>query len=291
MRECKRRRARSLRYDEKTEHTRIRNLRGEKMNVTYKNPGCEYSIESIMLFQPEEQSSFWSEPLLYFYPQIDKNEITGRDLAGRKEYLFEVFSDIYRSTKDELDGKVVCYNEYFSKYRSQIEDALSDAFELDARSLYNDLTGNITLNPICPRFLKERRFDVFCKSSEKGALGMSLHEIIHYFWFYVWNGHFGDSYEEYEMPSLKWMLSEMVVEALMSDRRLSSVNPYFPRENGGCVYSYFQDMMIDRTPVLKTIDKLYHDNGITDFMEAAYAYCAEHEQAIRQHIGEAENAS
>lgn len=146
-----------------------------------------------MLFQTEEQSSFWSEPLLYFYPQIDKNEITGRDLAGRKEYLFEVFSDIYRSTKDELDGKVVCYNEYFSKYRSQIEDALSDAFELDARSLYNDLTGNITLNPICPRFLKERRFDVFCKSSEKGALGMSLHEIIHYFWFYVWNGHFGDS--------------------------------------------------------------------------------------------------
>ena len=52
-----------------------------------------------------------------------------------------------------------------------------------------------------------------------------------------------------------------------------------------------EDMMIDRTPVLKTIDKLYHDNGITDFMEAAYAYCAEHEQAIRQHIGEAENAS
>ena len=261
------------------------------MNVTYKNPGCEYSIESIMLFQTEEQSSFWSEPLLYFYPQIDKNEITGRDLAGRKEYLFEVFSDIYRSTKDELDGKVVCYNEYFSKYRSQIEDALSDAFELDARSLYNDLTGNITLNPICPRFLKERRFDVFCKSSEKGALGMSLHEIIHYFWFYVWNGHFGDSYEEYEMPSLKWILSEMVVEAVMSDRRLSSVNPYFPRENGGCVYSYFQDMMIDKTPILKTIDKLYHDNGITDFMEAAYAYCAEHEQAIRQHIGESENAS
>ena len=64
------------------------------MNVTYKNPGCEYSIESIMLFQTEEQSSFWSEPLLYFYPEIDKNEITGRDLAGRKEYLFEVLGYI-----------------------------------------------------------------------------------------------------------------------------------------------------------------------------------------------------
>ncbi len=28
--------------------------------------------------------------------------------------------------------------------------------------------------------------------------------------------------------------SEMVVESIMRDRRLSSINPYFPRENGGC---------------------------------------------------------
>ena len=78
-----------------------------------------------------------------------------------------MFSDIYRSTKDELDGKVVCYNDYFSKYRSQIEDALSDAFELDARSLYNDLTGKYHTESDLPQILKERRFDVFCKSSEK----------------------------------------------------------------------------------------------------------------------------
>ena len=61
------------------------------------------------------------------------------------------------------------------------------------------------MNPICPRFLKERFFDVFYKNSEYGALGMSIHEMIHYVWFYVWNRLFNDSYDEYETPSLKWI--------------------------------------------------------------------------------------
>ncbi len=243
-----------------------------------------------MLFQTEEQTPFWSDPILYFYPQIDKNELAVRDIAGRKEYLSEVFGEIYKDAKAELDGKIVCYNEYFAKYKGQIEDALSEAFELDARLFYNDLTANITMNPVCPRFLKERCFDIFYKNSERGALGLSLHEVIHYFWFYVWNNHFNDSYDEYETPSLKWILSEMVVEAIMSDRRLSAINPYFPKENGGCVYPYFQDMVIAGVPVLEKLSGLYGNNTITNFMEASYAYCMKHERAIRQHIVEAESS-
>lgn len=260
------------------------------MHITYRNPGYEHAIESIMLFQTDEQTTFWSDPILHFYPQIDKNELTKRDAVGKRKYLDEVFREIYTGTKAELDSKTICYNEHFANHKCQIEDALSDAFELDARLFYNDLTGNITLNPICPRFLKERCFDIFYKNSERGALGLSLHEVIHFFWFHVWNNHFGDSYDEYETPSLKWILSEMVVETIMSDRRLSSINPYFPKENGGCIYPYFQDMMIDGVPILNKLSTFYHDNVITDFMEVSYAYCTEHENAIRQHIMEAENA-
>ena len=151
------------------------------MHITYRNPGYEHSIESIMLFQTDEQTPFWSDPILHFYPQIDKNELIKRDIVGKKKYLDEVFSEIYKGTKAELDSKAICYNEHFVNHKSQIEDALSDAFGLYARLFYNDLTGNLTLNPICPRFLKERCFDLFYKNSERGALGLSLHEAIHYF--------------------------------------------------------------------------------------------------------------
>ncbi len=260
------------------------------MNIQYQNPGYDHSVESMLLFLTGEETPFWSEPILHFYPQVDKHELARRDSAEKKQYLYDVFGGVYESLKEELDNKVQCYNAHFQRNRGQIEEALSHAFAMDAAGAFNDLTGNVTMNPICPRFLKKRCFDVFYKNSERGALGLSLHEVIHYFWFHVWNGHFGDDYEEYETPSLKWILSEMVVEAIMSDRRLSELNPYFPKENGGCIYPYFQNMVVDGTPVLETIDGFYRKNSITDFMEVAYGYCVRHEAAIRRHIETAENS-
>ena len=205
-----------------------------------------------------------------------------------KEYLSTELKSVWYDLNDEINRKVELYNNHFDKYHEQIEAAFSEAFEIDTRKIFNDVIGNICLNPISPRFLEERYFDVFYKNSEHGALGMSLHEMIHYIWFYVWNNHFGDSYSEYERPSLKWILSEMVVESIMNDERLASINPYYPREHGGCVYSYFQDMMIQEKPILDILNQMYRENHMTDYMEIAYEYCVKNEAAIRQHIAEAE---
>ena len=95
---------------------------------------------------------------------------------------------------------------------------------------------------------------------------------------------FGDSYDEYERSSLKWILSEMVVESVMRDTRLSSINPYFPRENGGCVYPYFFDLMADGKPILDALDAMYRSQKIEAFMLSSYAYCQKHEAEIREHI-------
>ena len=259
------------------------------LKIAYRNPGFEHSIDSIMLFETDDQTPYWSDALLYFYPQVKKQELARRNLAERRAYVHEMLYDqYYREIKTEIDEKVDAYNLHFMNHREQIEAALSEAFELDARSVFNDLVGNMTMNPVGPRFLKARCFDIFYKNSERGALGASIHEVIHYIWFYVWNRHFGDRYEEYETPSLKWILSEMVVESVMHDKRLSSINPYYPRENGGCVYRYFQNMVIEGKPILETLDRSYRENGIHDFMELSYRYCLAHEDEIRAHIREAE---
>ena len=117
---------------------------------------------------------------------------------------------------------------------------------------------------------------------------MSIHEIIHFVWFDVWHSLFGDSFEEYERPSLKWILSEMAVESVMSDPRLSSINPYFPGESGGCIYPYFFDMEAGGAPILDTLDEMYKNEDIRSFMRDSYAYCLEHEREIRGHIERAE---
>ena len=260
------------------------------MKITYHNPGFSYSVDSILLFNNENASPFWMEPLLYFYPKLDREMLAQSNASQKRQYLTDILSPIYSKAEMEIEGKVSSYQAHFALHQKQIEDAFSQAFGLNSQLLFPDLQANITLNPICPRFLQERRFDVFYKSSPRGALGLSLHESIHYFWFYVWNKHFGDSYDEYEQPSLKWILSEMVVESIMADPRLSSINPYFPRENGGCIYPYFFNMIVDGQPILETLDRMYRQKPITDFMEQAYQYCLLHENTIRCHILESEKS-
>lgn len=260
------------------------------MEVRFVNPGIGYMIESILAFQSENETDFWSEPLYYFYPQLDRDYAAALPFADRKAYIERTLRAAYGELEDTINEKTVLYSKHWAKCREQITAALSEAFDTDCAGLLNDLQCSVSMNPIEPRFLLERRFDVFYLNSEKGAIGESIHEIIHFVWFHVWHELFGDPYEEYERPSLKWILSEMVVESIMKDPRLCSINPYFPREQGGCIYPYFFDMKAEGVLILDTIDEMYRSQGIRDFMRSSYEYCLEHEAEIRAHIRSSEQA-
>lgn len=258
------------------------------MHIEFSNPGFEHSIESILLFQSDGEAAYWTDAIYYFYPSLNKSHIDSLNLSGKQAYITAELRKTYDSLQDTWTEKLSAYNTHWSNHRAQINDALSNAFGVNAHVLFNDLKGYITLNPVCPRFLRERCIDMFHLNSHRGCIGLTIHEMIHFLWFHIWNSIYHDSYDEYERPSLKWILSEMVVESIMSDKRLSSINPYFPRENGGCVYGYFQNMVIENQPILKTLDDMYCANSMPDFMQYSYDYCLKNEAAIRAHIEKSE---
>ena len=255
------------------------------MNIKWINPGFQYMLDSIMEFQQDDTSSFWKDSLFYFFKDLNKEYA----YSQRKEYLSSKLFEVYLANEQLLQEKILAYGKHWEANREDITQALSDAFEIDCAERFNDLVCNISLNPISPRYLKKHSFDVFYLNSEKGALGNALHELVHFVWFAVWNDLYRDSYEEYENPSLKWILSELVVEAVMSDERLSSINPYYPRKNGGCIYPYFFTMEIKDKPITDTIFEMYQRNGILDFMRESYLYCQKYENEIRAHIVRSEN--
>lgn len=254
------------------------------MELTFQNPGVEEMLRQIMEFQTEDTTDFWAEPLYHFYPQLDKAHAMSLPFPERKDYIEKTLRAVYKDLEGTLNEKVELYARHWEVCKQQITEALSDAFQVDCEELFPDLQCHVSMNPIMPRFLQEHCFDVFYLNSERGAIGSAIHEIIHFVWFFVWNQLFQDRYEEYEQPSLKWILSEMVVESVMKDERLCSINPYFPRENGGCVYPYFFDMKVDGKPILDTLDEMYQSQPIQDFMRSSYAYCQAHEEEIRAQI-------
>lgn len=55
-----------------------------------------------------------------------------------------------------------------------------------------------------------------------------------------------------------------------------------------CIYPYFFDMMVDGKLILDTLDAMYKGQSIEEFMMNSFAYCKEHETAIREHIRRSE---
>ncbi|WP_167954858.1 hypothetical protein [Anaerosporobacter faecicola] len=261
------------------------------MNLRFINPGIDYMLESIMAFQSDDETAFWSDSLYYFYPQLDKHKAQKMGYLDRRRYIERVIRTLYVDLEKSINTKVASYSKHWEDNKEQITNALSEAFEINCSDLFEDIACNISMNPVSPRFLEEKYFEVFYLNSERGALGVALHEIIHIIWFYVWNQVFGDNYDEYERPSIKWILSEMVVESIMKDKRLRSINPYFPRENGGCIYPYFFDMKVNNCLVLDTIDEMYQTQDIKSFMKNSYNFCLKYEDEIRAHIEESENSN
>ena len=258
------------------------------MRLHYTNPGFDYSLDSIMLFETGEQSEFWRSSLFYFYPELDKSRADALDLPARRDYYAQTLRPTYESILPELNQKLDAYNTHWQDNEPRINDAFSELFGRDLSGQLSDMQGRIALNNVCPRFLDQRAFDVFWRNSERGAMGIALHEMTHFVWFYVWQQHFHDSPADYETPHLKWILSEMVVECYLSHPTLRALDPYFEPENGGCIYPYFYDLTLDGAPLLNHLHRLFTPGQPEVFMESAWDFVQRHEPAIRAHIASSE---
>ena len=54
------------------------------MFITYKNPGFEHSLSSILAFQKDDTTPYWANALLYYYPQIGNEKLSGYTPAERQ---------------------------------------------------------------------------------------------------------------------------------------------------------------------------------------------------------------
>lgn len=247
------------------------------MKLTFKNPGYNYMLESILEFQGEEQGEFFRESLYMFYPNFDKGKMDSLDTEGKKEYISLELKQIYEANVGLLEDKLKVYQKHWDNNQEVIQKAFEEIFNMKLEDEFNSMIGNISLNPVSPRYLDTNNFDVFYLNSERGALGLALHEITHFIWFKKWQQLFKDNLEEYEAPHLKWVFSEMVVESILSDERLKKLNPY----TGHNVYEYFYKLELDGQPVLEILDECYKENTIENFMEKGFEFCVKNEDLIR----------
>ena len=254
------------------------------MNLTVSLLPFEATVACMAQFQSEASSAFFQESLYYFYPQFDRERMARLDPPGRTAYLRDTLSQVHRELLPQLRDKAEAYQRQWDQHRAVIQTAFEDLFARKLDGVLDDMSARVSLNPICPRYLADHSFDLFYLNSPPGALGLSLHEIVHFLWFQLWQEHFHDDPREYESPHLKWVLSEMVVDLFLSDPRLRPLNPYLA-DGTGTIYEYFHTMTIGGRPALERMAGLYRPGDPVRLMEQGYALCLEHEEEIRRAMG------
>ena len=243
----------------------------------------EKTIQETLLFQTDNQTLFWKEQLFKVYPELDKEKGLYNSWKKRKEYLSEQLSYIYDKEQDKFNQQVEIYTQQWVQYKNKLTMIFSEIFNLNSQPLFNNMKAYISLNPICPRYLKKQSYSLFYKFGPKQFLNMSIHEITHFVWFYVWQNYFNDNKQEYETPHLKWLLSEMVIDTLIKNTKLNTL--YAQEDLDKPAYEYFYNIKIQNTPLLDTLKEIYLNSpNIQTFMKNSYRYLQINETTIRNQI-------
>ena len=242
------------------------------------------TVESILDFQTDESSLFWRNQLFEVYSFLNKEKGLKNPLfLERKAYITKELSTFYDKNKDLFQEKKELYKIQWIKNKKEIENIFSNIFQVDCHKLFNNIKVKISLNPICPRYLSKNLFTVFFKFGPEQFLNTSIHELIHFVWFYVWQNHFLDNKIEYEAPHLKWLLSEMVIDTLVQYTDLK----YFYKTRGSetPAYNYFYNIKVQNLVLLEKLKELYlKSENIIEFMDSSYQYLTQNEKEIRKQI-------
>lgn len=237
-----------------------------------------YNLKSICSFQEETEGEFFRESLFMLYPNIDKDTYSSLESKEEKsEFLIPYLTDIYNGNVRKIKDKSCSYQKYWNNNQGDIQRGLETVFETSLSNIFNDMQARVGINPAGPRYLNEKAFEIIHLYSPQGAALISLHEIIHFIWFHVWQKHFKDSSDEYENPHLKWVFSEMVPDMIMKKAGLQFLNP----QNKETIYPYFNEIRIHSELILDVLNKLFQENDIIYFMEKGLEICMHNEKAIR----------
>lgn len=241
------------------------------------------TITSILEFQTDKVSDYWRNQLFNMYPFLDKEKCLNLIWEERKQYITSKLSTYYDRIKLNLQNKFEASQSTWLENKEIVNTIYSKVFGIDCFSILNNIIAEISLNPICPRNLRNNSFSFFWNADNNNFLRTTLHEMIHFIWFYIWQQHFTDNTEEYENPHIKWILSEMVIDTIIKYTEIGNLYPEPYKHH--LAYEYFYDMKIDNIPILNIVAKIKEkSHNIEEFMERAYEYCLENEDSIRKQI-------
>lgn len=187
----------------------------------------------------------WKKYVLNIYPEM-------KNLNSKS--LGEIILGIHNRKAREIAES----RERFQKAWGEIE---KDCFNLMQEIVGTEwptnrpiITGMISINPICPRFLDKWSFSISYGFETRRALIVIAHEALHFLYFKKWAELHPESHRKnWESPHLEWLLSELVAPIVLNDPRMQKLltiaNFFYPEHevvkiDGKTAPQYFTEIYL-----------------------------------------------
>ncbi len=248
-------------------------------------PKVEFSVASLKVtlpiiqdfLNPRKNDWDWSGSIYRHYPELKNRLDRIKDINKRKKIEKEFFEEIFYEKKDELEMKKKIFQKEWNKVNDKIMIALSEVMEQKWPKQDRKIYAGISLNPICPRWIKDRSFDVFYDSTIKQMKETVIHEASHFLYFEKWKKVFPQTKEEeFDYPYLVWKLSEMVPAIILNDKKIQEV---FRFKFGS--YDEFQNFLLNGQPILSYLQEFYDNReSFEDFLVKSWEFVKGNEKEI-----------
>lgn len=248
-------------------------------------PKVEFSIVPVdkifslihYFLNPAKKDWDWSNIIYKNYPKLKSKLENIKDKKKRKEIECRFFTEVFKKEKIELEKKTKIFQRGWNEINDDIMFILSNVIEQEWLKKDRKIFARVSLNPICPRYIKQRTFDIFYKQKPKYMKSVAIHEILHFIYFEKWKKVFPKTNEkEFDAPHLVWQLSEMVPGIILNDKRVQKVFKYKFDS-----YKEYENFKLNGKPLLFYLQDFYDSRkDFADFLKKSWKFVKKYEKEI-----------
>lgn len=223
----------------------------------------------------------WVDVINLAYPELIPMLAT-LDEDEAKNRCLEFAQTLHVEHKDEIEIARIKLQSAWDVVGPKYLTILSEHLETEWSTEHPIITGYISVQPICPRFLNKFSFCVGYNKSISSSVETSAHEILHFLWFKKWKEVFPEMNSgTYESPNLVWRLSE-IMDPIILQCQLEIKELIKPKNWG---YRSFELIKIGDTSMTAYFKQIYEDAvrsevPFTEVMRQLWAAIQSHEAEV-----------
>jgi len=233
--------------------------------VKFELSNINFDIRMIKYFIGSE---YWRYFVFKHHPKIKKEKIIG--------YV----KNYWNENRTEIIKKKEIFQREWNKINDKYIIILSKVLETDWPN--KSITALVSVNPICPRFLKNWSFSIFYLKKSKSMRETVAHELLHFLYFKKWKEIFPKSKERsFDAPYLEWKLSEILAPAILNNSKIQKIIRF--KATG---YGIYNKTKIGNISINNHFNLLYKESlnkgeSFEEFIKKAYKEIKKYKNVIK----------